>query len=154
VWTFGHAVREIERTRYHVVVEETATTGAAVLFLAFAFFELIVFRNAVGALLASFTASIGLYASGRSSFIADRQHCVLVIQRRIMLWTFERVYEAPTIDRIYVRFTIKGSGLAVGFKSGRSKDLTLSLGSAANLEAAAAALNHFLRRPPGNDVMP
>jgi hypothetical protein len=82
VWTFGHAVREIERSHQQVVVEETATAGAALLFAAFAVFGLLTFRNAVGAVLASFFASIALYASVRSSFIADRNRRVLVIRRR------------------------------------------------------------------------
>ena len=112
--------------------------------MAFALLTLIVFRTAIGAGLALFFASIGLYSAVRSSFIADRTRGILVIKRQIVLWTFERVYEANTIDRIFVRVTIRGSGLAVRFKSGRSKDLTMSLGSANTLDGAAAALNHFL----------
>jgi hypothetical protein len=147
VWTFGHAVREIERTHQQLIVEETATTGAAVLFVTFAVFVLIFFRNLLGALVALYFAAFGLYLSVKSSFIADRNRGVLVVRRQIVLWTFEKVYEANTIDRIYVRFTIKGSGLAVRFKSGRNKDLTMSLGSASTLEGAAGALNHFLYTP-------
>jgi predicted GNAT superfamily acetyltransferase len=108
---------------------------------------LITFRDAVSVAPALFFASLGVYASVRSSFIADRNRRVLVVKRRIMLWTFERVYEAMAIDRVYVRFTIRGSGLALGFKSGRSKDLTMSLSSASTLDEAAAALNHFLYTP-------
>jgi hypothetical protein len=147
MWTFGHGVREIERSNQWVVVEETATTGAVLLFTAFACLGLIVFRDVVGTVIALFLFSIGLYAAVGSTFTADRDRRVLVIKRRIMLWTFEKVYEAKAIDRIYVRFTIKGSGLAVRFRSGRSKDLTMSLGSARTLDAAAAALNHFLYKP-------
>ena len=108
---------------------------------------LVVYRNAVGVVLAFFFACFGLYAAVKSLFVGDRNRGVLVIKRRIGQWTFERVYEARAIDQIYVRFTIKGSGLAVRFKSGRSKDLTMSLGTATNLEDAAAALNHFLHKP-------
>jgi predicted GNAT superfamily acetyltransferase len=130
-----------------VVVDETRTSGAALLFVAFAVLVLITFRDAVSVAPALFFASLGVYASVRSSFIADRNRRVLVVKRRIMLWTFERVYEAMAIDRVYVRFTIRGSGLALGFKSGRSKDLTMSLSSASTLDEAAAALNHFLYTP-------
>jgi len=144
VWKPGHVVREIERSHQSVVVEETATTGAAVLFGALALVTLIAFRNAAGVALTVYFAAFGLCAGIRSSFVADRTRRVLVIKRRIALWNFERVYEAKTIDRIYVRSTIKGSGLAVRFKSGRSKDLTISLGSANRLEAIAGTLNHFL----------
>jgi hypothetical protein len=144
VWKFGHAVREIERSNQCLVVEETATTGACILFGAFALVALIVFRSVTGVVFALFFASVGLYAVVRSSFVADRTRQALVIKRRIGPWNFESVYEAKTIDRIYVRSTIKGSGLAVRFKSGRSKYLTMSLGSATGLEGIAYALNHFL----------
>jgi hypothetical protein len=147
VWTFGHAVREIERSHQQVIVEETPTTGAILLFAAFAFLMLISLRNTVGMLLAFFCAAIALYAAVGSSFVADRNRRVLVIKRRVWVWTFERVYEASTIDRVFVRATIKGDGLAVRFKSGRSKELTMSLGFGDNLEDAAAALNQFLYTP-------
>lgn len=101
----------------------------------------------MGIVLALWLASFGLYAAISSSFIADRNRRVLVVRRRVGRWTFERIYEATTIDRVYVRSTIKGSGLAVRFKSGRSKGLTMSLGFATNLEGMAAALNHFLYTP-------
>jgi len=61
--------------------------------------------------------------------------------------TWEKVYDASTIDLIFVRVTNKGNGLAVRFKSGRSKSLTMSLGSGDSVEAAAAALNQFLYVP-------
>ena len=144
MWKLGHAVREIERSHQRLVVEETATTGAAVLFGALALVTLIAFRHTIGVVFTLFFAAVGLYAVVRSSFVADRTRRVLVIKRRIALWNFERVYEAKTIDRVYVRSTIKGSGLAVRFKSGRSKYLTMSLGSATGLEGIAGALNQFL----------
>lgn len=147
MWTFGHGVREIERSHEQVVVEETATTGAAAVFGALAYFTVIVFRSVTGTILGLFFALFGLYAAVRSCFIADRNRRVLVIKRRIGRWTSERTYKAETIDRIYVRFTIKGSGLAVRFKSGRNKSLTMSLGSATNLEDLAVALYQFLYTP-------
>lgn len=115
MWTFGHSVREIERSHHEVVVEETSTKGAVILFGA--------------------------------SFAADRTRRALIIKRRIGILTREKVYDAGTIDRIFVRVTINGDGLAVRFKSGRSKSLTMSLGSGVSLEDAAAALNQFLYVP-------
>jgi hypothetical protein len=150
VWTFGHSVREIERSQHHVVVEETATKGAVIIFGAFALLEGVVFRNAagnaraVGLALGLFFAAIALYAAVRSSFVANRSRRVLIVNRRIGALAFEKVYDASTIDRIFVRVTIKGNGLAVRFKSGRSKGLTMSLSSVDPLEDAAATLNQFL----------
>ena|ERR1700733_6262151 len=106
LWTFGHAVREIERSRHYVVIEETATKGAVIGFGAFALLDLLSFRNAVGntfavgVVLAFFSAGVALYASIRSSFVADRNRRVLVIKRGIGVFTFEKVYEASAIDRI------------------------------------------------------
>jgi hypothetical protein len=153
VWTFGHAVREIERSHDYVVVEESATKGAVILFGPFAVLDPFIFRNAVGGafavgvVLSIFFAMLTFYAAIASSFVADRSRQVLIIKRRIGALAFEKVYGASTIDRIFVRVTIKGNGLAVRFKSGRSKGLTMSLGSGDNLENAAAALNQFLHTP-------
>ena len=153
MWTFGHAVREVERTHHRVVIEETATKGAVWEFGAFALFALIAFRNAmgnvrtIGLVLTVFLASIALYAAVRSLFVADKDRRVLVVKRRIGILTYEKVYEAKDIDRIFVRVTIKGNGLAIRFKSGRCKSLTMSLGSGDSLEDAAATLNQFLYMP-------
>ncbi len=148
VWTFGHAVREIERSHHQVVIEESATTGVAVVFFGFAAFIVIVSHNAIGAVGALWFVLLGVYASVTSLFIADREMGVLLVRRRVMWWTLERTYQAVAIDRVYVRSTIrKGSGLAMRMKSGRSKDLTMSLGSENTLNGAAAALNHFLYTP-------
>jgi len=150
VWTFGHAVREIERSHDYVVVEESATKGAVILFGAFAVLDPFIFRNAmggafvVGVVLSIFFAMLTFYAAIASWFVANRSRGVLIVRRRIGALAFEKVYGASTIDRIFVRVTIKGNGLAVRFKSGRSKGLTMSLGSGDNLENAAAALNQFL----------
>ena len=139
VWKFGHAVREIERSQHHVVVEETATKGAVILSGAFALLDPVVFRNAtgnafaVGLAPAFFFATIALYAAVRSSFVANRSRRVLIVNRRIGALAFEKIYDASTIDRIFVRVTIKGNGVAVRFKSGRSKALTMSLGSGDSL---------------------
>ena len=101
---------------------------------------------AVGVVLGFFMAGLAVYAAISSSFVADRSRRVLIIKRRIGVLAFEKVYDASTIDRVFVRVTIKGNGLAVRFKSGRSKGLTMSLGSE-DLEDAAAALNQFLYVP-------
>jgi hypothetical protein len=93
------------------------------------------------------------YAATNSLFVGNRSRGVLIVKRRLGPWTFEKVYDAKLIDRMWVRFTIKGSGLAVRFRSGRSKGLTMSLGSEPNhLEQAAAALNHFLYVPRSGNV--
>ena len=153
MWTFGHLIREIERSHQQVVVEETATKGAVIGFGAFALLDLVSFRTAhgqafaVGVVLAFFMSGLVLYAAISSSFVADRSRRVLIIKRRIGILTREKVYDAGTIDRIFVRVTINGDGLAVRFKSGRSKSLTMSLGSGVSLEDAAAALNQFLYVP-------
>jgi hypothetical protein len=144
MWNLGHCVREVDRSHHQVVVEETATTGAVFLIGGVACLELIVTRDRTGLVLALALAAIALFASVRSSFIADRDRRVLLVRRRILLWTFERAYEASGVERVYVRYTAKGSGLAVRFRSGRSKSLTMSLGSTARLEGIAGALNHFL----------
>ncbi len=101
----------------------------------------------MGVVLAFFMASLALYAAVSSSFVADRTRRALIIKRRIGVLTWEKVYEASTIDRIFVRVTSKGNGLAVRFKSGRSKSLTMLLGSGDSVEDAAAALNQFLYMP-------
>jgi hypothetical protein len=154
VWTLGHAVREIERSHHQVTIEETATTGAAVIFWTITILSLIlIFPNVIhrrdfGALfllpVPLYFSLFGLYAAVRSSFVADRAHGILIVKRQIGPWSFQKMYKSETIDLIYVRHTIKGSGLAVHFKSGKNKDLTMSLDSQADIESAAAALNHFL----------
>lgn len=147
MWDFGHAVREVDRSHQQIAIEETATTGAVFIFGGFACLGLIA-HDRIGLLLGLVLGSIALYAAVRSTFIADRNRRVLLIRRRILFWTLERVYEVSTIDRVYVRYMGKGgSGLAVRFKSGRSKNLTMSLGSASGLEEIAGALNHFLYTP-------
>ncbi len=99
---------------------------------------------AVGVVLSIFFAMLTFYAAIASSFVANRSRGILIVRRRIGALAFEKVYDASTIDRVFVRVTIKGNGLAVRFKSGRSTGLTMSLGSGHNLENAAAALNQFL----------
>ena len=153
MWTFGHSVREIERSHHEVVVEEAATKGALIEFGAFALLDLVSFRKArgqalaVGVALGFLLAGLALYAAISSSFVADRSRRVLIIRRRLGVLTLKKAYEAKEIDRVYVRSTSKGSGLYVRFKSGRSKGLTTSLGSGDGLEDAAAALNQFLYVP-------
>jgi hypothetical protein len=66
-------------------------------------------------------------------------HSVREIERS----TLRTVYDAHTIDRVYVRHTLKGSGLYVRFKSGRNKRLSMSL-EFISLEAFTVALNTSL----------
>jgi hypothetical protein len=127
-----------------IVVEETATSGAAILFGALAVLDLVAFRSLFGLTIAIPFALLALYAAVKSSFLADRNRQILIVRRRLWVWDFEKVYKAAIIDRIIVRSTIKENGLEVRFKSGSTKDLTLSLGSAVGLEDLAGALNHFL----------
>jgi len=153
VWTFGHSVRETERSHHEVVVEETATKGAIILYGAFAILDLVSFRKArgqafaVGLALGFLMAGLALYAAISSAIVADSSRRVLIIKRRLGVLTLQKAYDAKEIDRVYVRSTSKGSGLYVRFKSGRSKALTMSLGSGDRLEDAAAALNQFLSVP-------
>ena len=84
-----------------------------------------------------------LYASVQSTYTADRLGGQLIINRRILFSTLRTVYDAHTIDRVYVRHTQKGSGLYVRFKSGRNKRLSMSL-EFISLEAFTVALNTTL----------
>jgi hypothetical protein len=127
VWTFGHSVREIERSHHQVVVEETATKGAAILFGAFALLDLVGFRRAVGnefvvgVVLAFFMAGLALYAAISSSFVADRTRRALIIKRRIGILTRERVYDASIIDRIFVRATLKAAAWLFDSNQGEAR---------------------------------
>jgi hypothetical protein len=148
MWTLGHSVREVERSSNQVVVTESATVGAAGIFGAFAVLSFIVYRSRAGAVLTLFFASVATYAAVNSDFVADRNCGELVVRRRVGPWAIRRAYQARTIDQIYVRRSFhKGSGLAVRFKSGRSKNLTMSLGWTPDLDRIAATLNHFLHTP-------
>jgi hypothetical protein len=156
MWNFGHSVREIERSHDRVVIEETATMGAVWFFggLAMGTLLLLVTRprasrstfadEAVGACAVLFFALLALYASVRSTYTADRPSGQLIIERTILFWTVRTVYDAHTIDRVYVRHTQKGSGLYVRFKSSRNKRLSMSL-EFSSLEAFTVALNSTLR---------
>jgi hypothetical protein len=84
MWNFSH-VREIARSDHHCVVEETARTGASLLFGALGLLTIAVSRSVEAG---------SIYYSVRSSFITDRLHWVLVVRRRIITWSIERVYES------------------------------------------------------------
>jgi hypothetical protein len=127
-----------------VVVSESATTGAVLFFGGLAVLSLLLFSGIACALIAGYFAAWSLYAAVASDFIADRSRGELLVRRKIGPWSITRAYRAETIDRVYVRRTIKGSGLALRFKSGRTKGLTMSLGSEAQLERSSGALNYFL----------
>jgi hypothetical protein len=79
VWTFGHSVREIERSHHEVVVEEAATKGALIEFGAFALLDLVSFRKArgqalaVGVALGFLLAGLALYAAISSSFVGRQK---------------------------------------------------------------------------------
>jgi hypothetical protein len=155
MWNFGHSVREIERSHGRVVIEETATIGAVWLFGGSALGTLLLWvtrprssratvaEEAVGALAVLFFALLALYASVRSTYTADRPSGQLIIERKILFSTVRTVYDAHTIDRVYVRHTQKGSGLYVRFKSSRNKRLSMSL-EFISLEAFTVALNTTL----------
>ena len=100
--------------------------------------------EAVGGCAVLFFALLALYASVRSTYTADRPSGQLIIERTILFWTVRTVYDAHTIDRVYVRHTQKGSGLYVRFKSSRNKRLSMSL-EFSSLEAFTVALNSTLR---------
>jgi UDP-N-acetylmuramyl pentapeptide phosphotransferase/UDP-N-acetylglucosamine-1-phosphate transferase len=155
MWSFGHSVREIERSHHHVVIEETATTGGVWLFAGMALLVVVLWLtrpssfesslpdDVVGACTVIFFASFALWASVQSTYTADRRSGQLVIERRILFRTFRTAYDAHTIDRIYVRNTQKGAGLYILFKSGRNKRLSSSMGFQ-SLESFAIALNSAL----------
>jgi hypothetical protein len=138
---------EIERSHRRVVIVETATPGSALIFGVGGLAILVASRNMVGVAPALGLGCMALYAAVGSTFIADRDRRALVVRRRIGLWTIEKVYAANTIDRVYERRMGRGSGLAVRFKSGRSKNLMMSFDATAGLDAIAGALNHFLYTP-------
>jgi hypothetical protein len=153
--SFGHSVREIERSHEHVVIEETATTGAVWLFggialLVLVFWltsprasELSLSGEAAGVCALMFFAFLALWASVRSTYSADRRSGQLVIERTILFQTFRTAYDAHTIDRVYVRHTTKGSGLYLQLKSGRKKRLSVSF-AFGSIDPFAMALNTAL----------
>ena len=155
MWNFGHSVREIENSHHRVIIEETATTGGVWIFGGMALLTLFLWvtaprpststpaKEAVGAFAVLFFASLALYASVRSTYIADRPSGQLTIERRILFSTIRTAYDAHTIDRVYVRHTQKGSGLYVLFKSGRKKRLSMSL-EFLSLDPFTVALNTTL----------
>jgi hypothetical protein len=83
MWSFGHSVREIERSHNHVVIEETATTGALWLFGGMALLVLVLWltrsrsfkstlaEEAIGAFAVIFFAMFALWASVRATYTAD-----------------------------------------------------------------------------------
>jgi UDP-N-acetylmuramyl pentapeptide phosphotransferase/UDP-N-acetylglucosamine-1-phosphate transferase len=137
MWSFGHSVREIERSHHHVVIEETATTGGVWIFggLALVTLSLCLTRpsgsalagEAVGAFGVLFFALLALCASVRSAYTADNRSGQLIVERRVLFWTIRTAYDAHTIDQVYVRHAGKGSGLYIRFKSGKKKRLSMSL---------------------------
>jgi hypothetical protein len=143
----GHSVREIDRSSTHLVVVETATTGAALVFGGLAVLCLFLDGGVAGAMITTFSAVWSLYSAVASDFIADRSRRELRVRRRLGPWSITKTYRADTIDRVYVRQTIKGSGLALRLKSGRTKGLTMSLDWKPRLEGVSSALNHFLHTP-------
>lgn len=115
-------VKEIQRAHDHVVLEERPITAVAWFFAGLAVVALIWLWNTAAVALSLVPALFGLHASVESLFIANRLERLLIVRRRLALWTFEKRYATQTIHRIYVRDTLKGSALALRFKSGGSKD--------------------------------
>ena len=101
------------------------TTWVAVKFGGFAVLCLFIYRGIAGVLVTVFFACWAVYAAVASEFVADRGRGEPLVRRRIGPWSTTKAYAATDIARVYVRRTVqKGSGLAVRFKSGRSKGLT------------------------------
>jgi hypothetical protein len=98
MWTLGHSVREVGRTRDSITIEETATKEAVLIFGAIALAPLIATygtpRFAVGGVITLLFVSAALYASVRSTFTADRSKGHLVVDRHIAIWTKRRVYQS------------------------------------------------------------
>lgn len=130
----------------HVVVSETATTGAVAIFGGLAVLSVFVYSGIAGAIVTAFFAGWAVYAAVASEFIADRVRGELLVRRRVGRWSIRKTYRAEGIAAVYVRRSIKGSGLALRFKSGRSKGLTMSLDWEPGLDGISATLNHFLHR--------
>ncbi len=153
--SFGHSVREIERSHNRVVIEETPTTGGVWVFGGLTLLVVVLWLTgprlpkstladeSVGAFAVMFFLFFALWASVRSTFTADRLSGQLVIERRILFRTLRTAYDAHTIDRVYVRDMGKGLGLYVRFKSGRKKRLSMTL-EIIWLEDFATALNDVL----------
>jgi hypothetical protein len=143
----GHSIVERDRSATSIVVSETATLWAAVLFGGFAVLSVVLYRGIASAVMALYLASWAIYASVASEFVADCRRQELVVRRHIGPLSIKTVYPASSIAQIYVRRTYsKGSGLALRLKSGHSKGLTMSLGRDGDLDALAGSLNHFLSR--------
>jgi hypothetical protein len=156
MWSFGHRVREVERSHDRVAFEETQALSvvwvfALVSFAAgFAAVRNVLVRgdlraSVIGLALLLWFGALALYTLVGSTFIVDRSLGKLIVQRRIALWSLQKTYRTETIDRLVVVETQKGSGLAVHFKSGKRKTLTTSLGeNFIVVEAAALALNVYM----------
>lgn len=137
----------VAQSNYVVVVEETSTRTAAWGFILFGLLAIPLYRSILGAAIGAFFMMFGLYASVASSFVADRGRRLLVVTRRLGRLEFKKQYDATDIEEIFVRYTRKGSGLALRFRSGRTKSLTMSLGAPDNLDRAAGALTAYLFVP-------
>ena len=140
----GHSLKETERSASHVIVSETATSGAVAIFGVLAILSTFLYMGIAGLAATAFFAAWALYAAVASEFTADRGHGQLVVRRRLGPWSVSKTYCADSIVRVYVRRTIKGNGLALRLKSGRSKGLTMSLDSQGRFDHLAGVLNHFL----------
>jgi hypothetical protein len=146
MWAFGHRIREVERSRYRLVVEEIPS-GPVVWMLSDVclFFSLLTLRiGPWGLVVVLWFAWIGIFASIGSTLTVDRERADLRIERRIVFWRIRKTYDTRKIERVYVVDTQKGSGLAVRFQGGGRKTLTTSLcEDFAWLQAVAVALNVY-----------
>jgi hypothetical protein len=141
---FGHSVKEIDRTNQRIVVVETAMSGAVMMFAVFTLMGAF-FQDLIGAALAVIFGAMAVYSGISSTFIADRNLGTLVVKRRIVLWTVERLYSTDSIDRVYARdYGRNGRGLCLRFRSGKKKRLTTCSDWLCDLESVAGALNHYL----------
>ena len=155
MWSFGHSVREIERSHQRVLIEETSANGCVRLFGTFALLTFFLWvmksrsthstpaQEVALAITFLFFAAVALYASVRSTFKVDRASHQLTINRVIVGFTLASSYDAHAVERLYVRQTRKGSGLYLRLKSGQDKKLSWSL-DFFPLEAVAGTLNQAL----------
>lgn len=146
MFAIGHFIREFERSHSRVAFEEIPSLLTICVFGCLTLLALALCLQHPASLWCIIPfASLTLYASVRSEFVADQTFGTLTVRRRILFWSIERAYDSSSIDRITVRHTQKGNGLLLTFKSGRKKMLTMSIGdNILVLESVAVALNSIL----------
>ena len=144
-YNFGPEIREVERTHDRLVLEQLGANAFAIFIIALGILGVVLRPDKFALGWGSACGLLAAYFSTRSIYTADRLKRELVIDRRNLLRSRHKVYDAHLIDRITVWDTQKGSGLVIHFCSGRKRSLTRSLTfSREATEQAAFALNSFL----------